>query len=122
MVFKADSTDHAELKHILGSGVYDKPNYSHWIYKNRSGLNHCIIWSKMNLGTIREEPLFVTDTDFNLLDVSPLEIMFDDIETESKDDKSPHESKENQDGSYENYDSYNSYDEPIDDIPQELDF
>ena len=121
MVFKADSTDHAELKHILGNGVYDKPNYSHWVYKNRSGLNHCIIWTKMNLGTIREEPLFVTDTDFNLLDVSPLEIMFDNTETESNSKDLPKE-QENYYGSYEDYNSYNSYDEALDNIPQELDF
>jgi len=78
LTFKATNKDHELLKPILENGFYEKPNYSHWVYKNRSGLNNCIIWSNMNLGTMREVPLFVTDTDFNLLhDVNPTEISYD---------------------------------------------
>ena len=76
MTFTAGKTEHDNLKHILETGFYEKPNYSHWVYKNRSGLNKCIIWTVMNLGTMRETPLFVTDLDFNLLEVKPTEVNF----------------------------------------------
>ena len=46
------------------------PDIGHWIYKVRRGrLTHIIIWSKINLGTMDEEALFVTDFDFNLIDM-----------------------------------------------------
>ena len=46
------------------------PDIGHWVYKVRRGrLTHIIIWSKTNLGTMDEEALFVTDFDFNLLDI-----------------------------------------------------
>ena len=80
MTFRATAKDHDNLKHILEQGFHDKPNYSHWVYKNRSGINNLIIWSTMNLGTMREEPLFVTDVDFNLLDINPLDISFEDVQ------------------------------------------
>ncbi|MDG0860379.1 DnaB-like helicase C-terminal domain-containing protein [Staphylococcus equorum] len=74
MTFQAGKKDHDELKHILEQGFHERPNYSHWVYKNRSGLSNCIIWSSMNLGTMREIPLFVTDIDYNLIDINPVEI------------------------------------------------
>ena len=46
------------------------PDIGHWVYKVRRGrLTHIIIWSKTNLGTMDEEALFVTDFDFNLIDI-----------------------------------------------------
>ena len=77
ITFKANAKDHENLKHILERGFYRKPNYSHWVYKNRSGSSGLIIWSYMDLGTMREEPLFVTDTDYNLLDIKPIDIVYD---------------------------------------------
>lgn len=77
MTFKATGKDHHNLKHILEQGFFEKPNYSHWIYKNRSGRNNCIIWTSMDLGTMRETPLFVTDYDFNLInDIDQIVIDF----------------------------------------------
>ena len=32
------------------------------------GRQECIVWTNMDLGTIREEVLFVTDYDYNLID------------------------------------------------------
>jgi len=71
ITFKVTSRDLTNLKHIIEQGFSDnmKPNYSHWIYKNRSGLSDAIIWTKMDLGNMREVPLFVTDKDYNLIDV-----------------------------------------------------
>ena len=46
------------------------PNMGHWVYKVRRGrLTHIIIWSQIDLGTMDEEALFVTDFDFNLIDI-----------------------------------------------------
>lgn len=79
ITFKVTAKDHENLKHILERGFYKKPNYSHWVYKNRSGRSNLIIWTYMNLGNMREEPLFVTDTDYNLMnDICPIDISFDE--------------------------------------------
>lgn len=46
------------------------PDMGHWVYKVRRGrLTHIIIWSKVDLGTMTEKALFVTDFDFNLIDI-----------------------------------------------------
>ena len=46
------------------------PDIGHWVYKVRRGrLTHIIIWSKVNLGTMDEKALFVTDFEFNLIDM-----------------------------------------------------
>lgn len=80
MTFKVTDKDRANLKHILERGFFDKPNYSHWIYKNRSGRDAIIIWTKMDLGTMRETPLFVTDLDYNLIpDIDQLQISYDEF-------------------------------------------
>ena len=46
------------------------PNMGHWVYKVRRGrLTKLIIWSDIDLGTMTEKALFVTDFDFNLIDI-----------------------------------------------------
>ena len=46
------------------------PNMAHWVYKVRRGkLTRIIVWTKANLGTMSEEALFVTNYDFELIDV-----------------------------------------------------
>lgn len=78
LTFKATKQDKDNLKHILQRGFTGKePNFSHWVYKNRSGIDHVIIWTYMDLGTMREEALFVTDYDYNLIDdLLPTEVDF----------------------------------------------
>ena len=67
--FKVNKADKDSLKHIIQQQGFDTvPNFSHWVYKNRAGRDHVIIWTKMDLGTMREETLFVTDYDYNLID------------------------------------------------------
>lgn len=81
MSFPAKAKDHDNVRHILERGFANKkPNFTHWVYKNRSGAKGIIIWTYMNLGTLREEPLFMTDTDYNLIDISPVDISYDSIE------------------------------------------
>lgn len=79
LLFKATSQDKTKLKHILSKGFTNQkePNYSHWVYKNRAGLDHVILWTQLDLGTMREELLFATDYDYNLIeDIVPLEFNF----------------------------------------------
>ena len=47
-----------------------KPNMATWVYKLRSSrITRVIIWSYYDLGTLRCTDLFVTDYNFNLIDV-----------------------------------------------------
>ena len=42
----------------------------HWVYKVRRGrLTRIIIWTKIDLGTMTEQCLFVTNYDFELIDI-----------------------------------------------------
>lgn len=89
LTFGVDSTDISKLKNILdkNEGFANKqPNYSHWIYKNRSGAKDVVIWSRMDLGTIREEVLFVTDYQYNLIDMEQRVIEVYDDGKEEEDD------------------------------------
>lgn len=84
LTFKATKNEKDALKHIIqkGFGGQEKmtPDFSHWVYKNRAGLDHLVIWTKMNLGTMREEILFVTDYDYNLIEIDGTEIEFEDVD------------------------------------------
>lgn len=89
LTFKVTKTEKDGLKHILQQGFGDEegkaPDFSHWVYKNRAGLDHVVIWTKMNLGTMREEVLFVTDYDFNLIEMEGTEIQFEEVEDSNED-------------------------------------
>lgn len=85
LTFKVTKAEKDGLKHILqqgfGGDIEKAPDFSHWIYKNRAGLDHVVIWTKMNLGTMREEVLFVTDYDFNLIELNETEIQFENVDS-----------------------------------------
>lgn len=75
MCFKTTQKDIDNLKHILERGIYNKPNFCHYIYKNRGGRSNLIIWTMLNHGNMRFEECFVTDMDYNLItDIKPLQI------------------------------------------------
>ena len=64
----------AELKKIeaITKNIIGCPeiNMMQWVYKVRRGkLTRIIIFSNLNLGCMREKTIFVTDYDFNLIDV-----------------------------------------------------
>lgn len=64
----------AELKKIeaITKNIVGCPeiNMMQWVYKVRRGkLTRIIIFSNLNLGCMREKTVFVTDYDFNLIDV-----------------------------------------------------
>ncbi|SDW45359.1 replicative DNA helicase [Lachnospiraceae bacterium KHCPX20] len=61
------------------------PNFASWCYKVRGGqLSNIIIWSYYDLGTMTEEPLFVTDFDFTLIDVDITKIENADVVVETQ--------------------------------------
>jgi replicative DNA helicase len=75
LCFRATKKDLKELQHAISrEGFNNNPNFSHWWYKNRKGMDHVIVWSQMDLAKLREKPLFVTDYDYNLLNVDPISL------------------------------------------------
>jgi len=79
MMFRATAKDIQNLEHILKVGRYKKPNFCHYVYKNRDGLSNIIVWTIMNMGNMREEMCFCTNMDFELLtDLQPMDIKIDD--------------------------------------------
>ena len=77
MVFRVTGKDLDNLKHIIERPGWNnqKPNFCHYVYKNRGGSRvGVIIWTNYHGGVIREEELFVTDLDFNLLHVENLQV------------------------------------------------
>ena len=63
------SADLKKLKPILETGFYEEPNMAYYIYKNRGNRwNNIIIWTRLNMGTVREKDCFVTDNDYKIVD------------------------------------------------------
>lgn len=60
--------DLKKLKPVLDNGFYEVPNFAYYIFKNRGGRwNSIIVWTKLNLGTVREKDCFVTNNNFELI-------------------------------------------------------
>ena len=58
-----------------------KPNMLTWVYKLRSSkITRVIIWSYYDLGTMRCRDLFVTDYNFELIDIDVTKIKMEDAE------------------------------------------
>lgn len=63
------------IANILKSNMnFEKPNYCHFIYKNRKGRDMIIIFTKMNLGCGREEFCFATNYNYDLVNVADFHI------------------------------------------------
>lgn len=94
MMFRVTQKDKDNLKHIFERGFHQKqPNFCHYVYKNRGGSKvGCIIWTKYHGGVIREEELFVTDLDFNLMDVENLQVSIEGEPELPEVEKEVHES------------------------------
>lgn len=69
--------DLKKIDPILRSGFYKTPNYIYSCYKNRGGkLVNFLCFTLTDLGTSREEGLFITDGDYALLKVEKLDLGF----------------------------------------------
>jgi len=83
LALPASSADLQKLKPILGNGFYTEPNMGYYIIKNRGGKwKSVIVWTKINMGTVREIDCFVTTVDFELItDIKKtiIEFQLDDV-------------------------------------------
>ena len=80
---------------IEDRGFSKTPSFQRHLYKNRSGIPDIIMWTHIDSATIREECLFVTDYDYNLIeDVVDLQFEF----KEGRTDKTIEDEKQYADG------------------------
>ena len=64
-----------KLDNILSEDVAKIPNIKMSIYKNRRGkYTNCFLWMRANKATARFDGLFLTDWNFNLIDISETDI------------------------------------------------
>lgn len=62
------SADLKKLQPILKDNFVDEPTMAYYIYKNRGNKwNNIIVWTRLNMGNMREKDCFVTDNDFKLI-------------------------------------------------------
>lgn len=70
---EANGKDLKNLENLINNSDVNpyglEPNMGHFIYKNRLGKKSVVIWTYTNLGTLYSYPLFVTDYNYNLVDV-----------------------------------------------------
>lgn len=76
-LYKVTKKDLDMIEPIIKRG-FQQPNFMHIIYKNRSGENNLIVWSQMNHGNMREKVLFVTNMEYEVIDMKPKKIEFND--------------------------------------------
>lgn len=76
-VIIAPPTSH-DLKKINNIESEIRPNMSYWVYKNRNNMKNVVIWSHINLGTMKEEFLFATDYQYNIIDITLTDINVND--------------------------------------------
>lgn len=79
----ATSSDLKKLKPLLEKGFFEEPNMAYYIFKNRGNRwVSVIVWTKMNMGTVREKDCFVTNNDYELItdiEQTILDFQMDDI-------------------------------------------
>jgi replicative DNA helicase len=64
------------LQSIISTGVFPTPNLVHHIYKNRRGKFKSVkLWCSGDLGTCRVTPLFLTDNNYNMIQIEDMEII-----------------------------------------------
>lgn len=83
LAIPASSADIKKLKPILDNGFYEEPTMGYYIYKNRGGRwNNIVVWTRLNMGTVRETDCFVTNQDFELItdiEKTLIEFQIDDV-------------------------------------------
>jgi len=78
LALPATSADLQKIKPILDNGFYTIPNMGYYIIKNRGGKwKSIVVWTKLDMGCVREIDCFVTNVDFELItDIEPTFIEF----------------------------------------------
>jgi replicative DNA helicase len=68
--------DRESLKNFVTANVLPMPNLVHHIYKNRRGKFKSVkLWCSADLGICRVTPLFLTDDNYNLIEIEDLDII-----------------------------------------------
>ena len=87
LMFRANEKDLQKLEHILRIPGMLKPNFCHYIFKNREGESNIIVWTIRNMGNMRETMCFCTNMDFELLDhIHPLNLIPSSEEPQTADE------------------------------------
>ena len=69
-MIKTSPVDIEKIQHILVNSVYPVPDIKIGIYKNRgSKIDNHILWCKSNKGICRIDPLFITDYNYNIVNL-----------------------------------------------------
>lgn len=85
LMFRATEKDLKNLEHITRMPGMRKPNFCHYIFKNREGENNIIVWTIRNMGNMREEMCFCTTMDYEYLShIQPLDLTVGKVEVDRK--------------------------------------
>jgi replicative DNA helicase len=101
VVLQPTKTDIEALQPILSKGIYPVPNMVYHIYKVRRGkLSKVKLWLHINLGNLRIQDLFLTNSDYQIIPVESTKIemidaMLDEHSIDEKEIKISKEDKEN---------------------------
>lgn len=78
-MLQVSAEDKGLIEPIVNQG-YDLPNIKMSIYKNRRGRwKDVLVWFKADRGTCRFEPLFVTNYQYELIDIQPLSVKVKEV-------------------------------------------
>jgi len=68
--------DHEALQSIVSKSCLPMPNLVHHIYKNRRGKFKSVkLWCAADLSTCRVKPLFLTDDNYNIIQIEDIDII-----------------------------------------------
>lgn len=84
ILHKAKESDLEKVQSIIeDNGFGNEPNMMRFLYKNREGIPEVIFFTYLDKSTIREECLFATDYDYNIIeDIEDLQYEFIEGKTE----------------------------------------
>lgn len=85
LLFRVKEKDREKIADLIEERGFQKTvNFSRYIYKNRGGRPDIILWSHMDMSTIRETPILATDYDYNIVeDIEDLHYDFVEGKTEN---------------------------------------
>ena len=78
IMLQTSQSDKEALKPLLEKMGHPEPTIKISVYKNRRGkYKDILLWCRSNRATCRIEPMFVTDYQYELIDVSDIKINID---------------------------------------------
>ena len=75
IMLQTSQDDRESLKNIVNSMGIEMPDIKISVYKNRRGrYKDILLWCKSNRGICRIDPIFVTNYNYELIDIEDLKI------------------------------------------------